>query len=73
MKVKYDRETDILYIVFSEKKIKESEEFNDLTKTSVKDIFDGNVLAKKFTSQRIIIRWHKFPKDIYCLSCHILL
>jgi uncharacterized protein YuzE len=26
MKVKYDRETDILYIVFSEKKIKESDE-----------------------------------------------
>ena len=29
------------------KKIKESEELNDLTKTSVKDIFDGNIVTGK--------------------------
>lgn len=35
------------------KKIKESEEFNDLTKTSVKDIFDGNVFSKSYFLKQI--------------------
>ena len=35
------------------KKIKESEEFNDLTKTSVKDIFDGNVFSKSYFLRQI--------------------
>ncbi|MBP6231302.1 MAG: hypothetical protein KA397_06605 [Paludibacteraceae bacterium] len=36
-----------------QKKIQESEEFNDLTKTSLKDIFDGNIFSKSYFLKQI--------------------
>jgi hypothetical protein len=35
------------------KKLQESEEFNDLTRTSLKDIFDGNVFSKSYFLKQI--------------------